>query len=240
MEIRTQVGSSPSRLENLRRKLKLLYARERVYAEDIVKVIQESEDGCLYPGLPLSLGMSEEAAQGILNRYTLREDIKPIESVTTVKSINSWPWIYRYMFLDGRLLAVIIEVGLETTKFVKFFSLLKHRLDQLGAAEFMAEKSDGSPYDIFIWESKGLYNYLQVISDKVVNLSPMLLDRDYFGYHLDGTFARVPGRAYEVLPTVAFAFSADKAARSSSFLYLQQDLRKRAESVKISNLFSLL
>jgi hypothetical protein len=96
-------------------------------------------------------------------------------------------------------------------------------------------KPEGTNYPTFFWEYPKHFCYFQVVSDKIININPILLDFQYFGYEIDGTFVRKQKKPFMILPTLAVIFSQDKPMRLLSINYLQLDIAKRNEASSLLN-----
>lgn len=186
----------------------------------------------------IPIGAEEKDVRDKLSDYILREDTKPLEEIIkgeidSIISVNAWPEIYRYIFAKGKLVACIIEIGIYHNNFSKVFLKLEDKITEIFSHSITGDFNEKMKYPLYSWEYANHYCYMQVISDKEINLNPILID--YHHRPIDGTFIRTPKKMFRVLPTIAVIFTKDKKYMGYSFLYLQHDLSNRLDSVSWFN-----
>lgn len=221
--------------EPISRKLRKLINRDSVVAKDILETLMLPSKGVVSHTLDISLGMSEEKVRKKLNKHILREHKDPLKGIKLVLAANSWPEIYRYIFKENTLASVIIEIGIDSRDFHNVYFKVENKIMETFAYSIEGHKPEGTNYPTFFWEYPKHFCYFQVVSDKIININPILLDFQYFGYEIDGTFVRKQKKPFMILPTLAVIFSQDKPMRLLSINYLQLDIAKRNEASSLLN-----
>jgi hypothetical protein len=238
-------------IEKLLSEMEYRFFKDTFIYKAIMKTVKLPITGKVSHIKDIYIGMDEATLNKILKdcilrshkdpiRELLAEFIKPSqkrsETIDNVLSVNAWPEIYRHVIHNGKLVAVIIEIGIDSAKFVNIYNKIKNTISEIFAYSIVGEPQQNSPYETYDWEYSKHFCYLQVLNDRLANISPLHHDWSYFGTDLDGTFIRKDNRPYSVLPTIAIIFSKEEKYRSDSILYLNLDILKRRESISLLNL----
>ncbi len=221
--------------EPISRRFRKLINQDSVVAKDILETLKLPSKGVVSHTLNISLGMSEEKVRNKLNKYILREHKDPLKGIKLVLATNSWPEIYRYVFKENTLASVIIEIGIDSRNFHNVYFKVENKIIETFAYSIEGHKPEETNYPFFFWEYSKRFCCFQVLSDKIININPTLLDFQYFGHEIDGTFVRKQKKTFMILPTLAVIFSQDKPMRLLSISYLELDIAKRNEFSSLLN-----
>ena len=209
---------------------------DKVLASDILQTIMLTSRGTLSHIANIKLGMSGDEVRNLLRDCILREHKKPLMEIDLVLSANAWPEIYRYILNENVLISVIVEIGIDSSNFQRVYSKIESKMREVFAYSIEGHKDNGMKYPSFLWEYSKHFCYFQVLSDKTINFRSYLFDTDYFGFEVDGTFIRKPGKKYMALPTIALIFAKNHKIRLLSIAYLQIDIAKRNETTSLLNM----
>ena len=192
-------------IEQIKRRMLYFINKEYLILNDFLETVKLPVSGKISHFDDIFIGMEESRLRNILEEYILREHRNPINKINSVLSVNAWPEIYRYVIQEGIVVAVIVEVGINSNKFMKVFNKIKKNLvdlftDSLSEHEYLK-------YPLLLWECSKHFCLLQVLNDKDVNIDPIFYDYGYFGRKIDGTFIRKPNKRFTVLPTIAIIFA---------------------------------
>ncbi len=221
-------------IDRIKRGILSFINKEYLIINEFLETIKLPVSGKISHFHDIFIGMEESRLRNILEKYILRDHRNPINKINYVISVNAWPEIYRYVIQEGIVVAVIVEVGINSNKFMKIFNKIKKKLvdlfaDSLSEHEFIK-------YPLLLWECSKHFCLLQVLYDEDLNINPIFYDYNYFGREIDGTFVRKPNKRFTVLPTIAIVFAKEPEYRSLAWLYLQFDLQKRRNSVAFLNM----
>jgi len=218
-------------LKTIQDKLRNVFRKNTVWADWIIGLFKLSFKNiiCYWTnGEIIQLGMKENLLLDMLDEECiLRRDQSPIEGIDLIASLNGHPCLYRYVFAKGKLISLIIEIGINLRNIKKIYEKL-----EIGLVENFKDSLEKSNYictgyNSFSWQCDRHYCFLTVLNDTHLHLSPFLLDFLFRGFEIEGTFLIKPGTNYEILPTLAYIISDSKKSRVSSLEYLLVDLPKR-------------
>jgi len=205
------------------------FFKDYLIASDIIKIVKSPAKGSLLPGMNIQIGMEEGKIRRLLGEFILRDHIKPIDGIDAVISVNYWPEIYRFVFSDRKLVAVIVEIGISYRNFKKVYHKVEDRITELFAFSIQGLRNEYSSYPTYSWNYAEHYCSMWVLSDRIQYVDPYLYDWNlpYFGEEINGTFITKKGNGVTVLPTIGIIFALQDDIRKQSTQYINLDLANR-------------
>jgi hypothetical protein len=219
----------------IRKRFMSIFFKDSLIASDIIRILKSPASGSLLPRMNVQIGMEESRLRQplkeyILREHNIREHNNPVDEIDAVISVNYWPQIYRLVFNHGRLVAVIVEIGINYCKFRKVYEKVESKIADLFAYS-VACHLDDAEYTTYFWKFAEHSCAMCALNDRIQYVLPDLFDihKLHFGEEINGTFVTKPGSDFGILPTLGVIFALDDHIRALSMRYTNVDMAMRRD-----------